>query len=399
MKPPSDRLLDLRGAGTDLPARTQPRYGVHGWVIFTVATVLGIISSALAWQFTVSLGKPTTYWRSLVILNCSLLVPLGAFHARDHLAVAAFPIRAPGAVPCRARPPPVGRSLLAGTHRGDGSVQWWLMLSEGRSFDWWTEVLRSALQNFDWEMITYWAIVGLSHARPLLPRVARPRAARIAARDKLVEAQLKALQQQLHPHFLFNTLHAISALMHRDVEAADRTLMRLSDLLRMTLEHSGSRRCTLKSELEFLAKYLEIEQTRFADRLIVRFDIQPETLDGAGPEPDSAAAGRERDQARRRQEEPAPATSTSPRAAKATSSGSRCETTASGLSRGCADGAAEGHRRVDDPRAAAASVRRRLPIRVPSPDAGARGRRRRAMAHRPASSAARHAGRHRRQRP
>ena len=71
MKPPSDCLLDLRGAGTDMPARTQPRYGVHGWVIFTVATVLGVISSALAWQFTISLGKPTTYWRSLVILNCS----------------------------------------------------------------------------------------------------------------------------------------------------------------------------------------------------------------------------------------------------------------------------------------------------------------------------------------
>ena len=55
--------------------------------------------------------------------------------------------------------------------------------------------------------------------------------------------------------------------MHRDVEAADRTLMRLSDLLRMTLENLGQQEVTLKAELEFLSKYLEIEQTRFADRL------------------------------------------------------------------------------------------------------------------------------------
>jgi LytS/YehU family sensor histidine kinase len=99
----------------------------------------------------------------------------------------------------------------------------------------------------------------------------------------LVEAQLSALQQQLQPHFLFNTLHAISALMHRDVEAADRTLMRLSDLLRMTLERLGRQESTLQAELEFLAKYLEIEQTRFADRLIVRYDVQPDTLDAHVP--------------------------------------------------------------------------------------------------------------------
>jgi two-component system, LytTR family, sensor kinase len=90
---------------------------------------------------------------------------------------------------------------------------------------------------------------------------------------------MATLQQQLRPHFLFNTLHAVSALMHRDVEAADRTLMRLSDLLRMTLEHAGAQEVTLRTELDFLAKYLDIEQTRFADRLVVHFDIDPETLD------------------------------------------------------------------------------------------------------------------------
>jgi sensor histidine kinase YesM len=131
--------------------------------------------------------------------------------------------------------------------------------------------------------MTYWTIVGLSHAI-LYYRESRDRALRTSQLEtRLVEAQLKALQQQLHPHFLFNTLHAISALMHRDVEAADRTLMRLSDLLRLTLEHIGQQEILLQAELDFLSKYLQIEQTRFADRLIVRFDVHSETLDTLVP--------------------------------------------------------------------------------------------------------------------
>ena len=161
--------------------------------------------------------------------------------------------------------------------------RWWFARSQGRAFAWWPEAQSSALLNFDWEMMTYWTIVGLSHA-VLYYRESRDRALRTTQLEmRLVEAQLKTLQQQLHPHFLFNTLHAISTLMHRDVEAADRTLMRLSDLLRLTLEHIGHQEIRFQAELDFLSKYLQIEQTRFADRLVVRFDVRPETLDTLVP--------------------------------------------------------------------------------------------------------------------
>ena len=69
MKPPADRRLDVQGSGIDLPAPARPRYGLRWPHVLMVATLLGAGSSLLAWQFTVALGQPTTYWKSLVILN------------------------------------------------------------------------------------------------------------------------------------------------------------------------------------------------------------------------------------------------------------------------------------------------------------------------------------------
>ena len=71
--------------------------------------------------------------------------------------------------------------------------------------------------------------------------------------------------------------------MHRDIDAADNMIAKLSDLLRLSLQNVGSQEVTLKQELDFLSKYLEIEQTRFRDRLTVVFDVQPDTLDALVP--------------------------------------------------------------------------------------------------------------------
>jgi LytS/YehU family sensor histidine kinase len=88
---------------------------------------------------------------------------------------------------------------------------------------------------------------------------------------------------QLNPHFLFNSLHSVSALMHRDVELADRMLTQLGDLLRAALANSNTQEVPLRQELDFLLRYLEIEQTRFGDRLAVTMEIAPETLDAWVP--------------------------------------------------------------------------------------------------------------------
>jgi two-component system LytT family sensor kinase len=139
------------------------------------------------------------------------------------------------------------------------------------------------LSNLDWALMTYAAIVGLGYALGYYGE-SRARAIREANLEtRLAEARLKTLEAELQPHFLFNTLHAISTLVHSDPEAADRMISRLSDLLRITLNRSPSGRIALQEELEFLQKYLEIEQTRFQDRLAVRYDVDPDTLDAEVP--------------------------------------------------------------------------------------------------------------------
>jgi hypothetical protein len=100
---------------------------------------------------------------------------------------------------------------------------------------------------------------------------------------QLAEAQLQMLKMQLQPHFLFNTLNTAYTLIRRDVAAAERVIIQLSDLLRITLDRTGIHEVTLHEEITFIGKYLELEQVRFRERLTVRYDIAPECLDALVP--------------------------------------------------------------------------------------------------------------------
>ncbi len=95
---------------------------------------------------------------------------------------------------------------------------------------------------------------------------------------ELARANLQVLKSQIHPHFLFNTLNMISAVVYRDPSLADRMIARLSDLLRATLERTDAQVVPLREELELLNLYLDIMKARFGDRLAVVSDIAPETL-------------------------------------------------------------------------------------------------------------------------
>jgi signal transduction histidine kinase len=142
---------------------------------------------------------------------------------------------------------------------------------------------RHIFEQLDWSLMVYAVIVGVSHAIAFYHEAQQRRLRAAHLETQVVEARLKTLEAELHPHFLFNTLHAISTLVHRDPDSADRMISRLSDLLRITFDRSGEAKVSLKEEADFLQKYLDIEQTRFQDRLRVNVSIDPDALDGEVP--------------------------------------------------------------------------------------------------------------------
>jgi signal transduction histidine kinase len=252
-------------------------------LIAAVATALGLFSTFEAYNyiaiftsedpsFVMLLALNLTYWWSWAVLVPGILWMARRFRFARATWGRSFVAHVGGVVFFTA-----AHTLLTVTCRV------LILTSMGRTPDWRPEVQRLFFMNFDWEMMTYWALVGLSHALDLHRESQERTLAASQLETRLAEAQLQALQRQLHPHFLFNTLHAISALIHRDPEAADAMLARLSELLRLTLDKTGVQQVALRDDLEFVEKYLEIEGVRFGARLRVRISIAPEALDAAVP--------------------------------------------------------------------------------------------------------------------
>jgi two-component system LytT family sensor kinase len=153
-------------------------------------------------------------------------------------------------------------------------------------------VIRKALFGFSSYMLIssvapnvlfYWGIVAAAHGLGYYreSKEKELRASQLEAR--LAQARLQLLQMQLHPHFLFNTLHAISELVHEDPETADNMITGLSELLRETLNAEDGREVPLRREIEVLNRYVEIQRARFGDRLQVDFDVDPRTQDALVP--------------------------------------------------------------------------------------------------------------------
>jgi two-component sensor histidine kinase len=276
--------LDRRTRQVDSAAMSSTQGRVPVRVIFSVATALGFFSAFAAFYFVSTFtDKPASfgllltlnlgYWYSWACLTPGILWLTRRFPFDRASWKSSIPIHVAGVLVATSLHVVLVVALRMGTY-----------YAIGESLDTWLHEAQEMLfLNFDWEMMTYWTIVGVGTA---LKYMLEARARELSAAQletRLVEARLHTLQRQMQPHFLFNTLNTISALMHRDVEAADAMIARLSDLLRMSLQRVGVQEVTLKEELDFLSKYLEIEQTRFRDRLTVIFDIQSDTLDALVP--------------------------------------------------------------------------------------------------------------------
>lgn len=125
-----------------------------------------------------------------------------------------------------------------------------------------------------WYFLAFWATIGVEHAVSYYRRFHERQMLTSRLEAQLAEAQLDSLRSQLQPHFLFNTLHSIMALVNQsDTKAAKEMLAGLSDLLRHALEHVRRHEVPLREELDILRRYIDIEKVRFSDRLTVEWRI------------------------------------------------------------------------------------------------------------------------------
>jgi len=260
------------------------------WV-FGVATALGVFSTLQAYRITLVMMKSSEPIEAgsilkLAILNFALwyvpalMVPAvvcvsrkfpldESGHRLRALAVHSVAALTFAAVDFLGM---IGVRFLVSPNAGKWNGVTWAQYLQARLFD-----------QLDWSLMVYAVIVGASHAIAFYHESQQRKVAAAQLEMRLMEARLKTLEAELHPHFLFNTLHAISTLVHRDPESADRMISRLSDLLRITFDRSGEAKVALKEEIDFLQKYLDIERTRFQDRLTVDVSIDPDALDGEVP--------------------------------------------------------------------------------------------------------------------
>jgi two-component system LytT family sensor kinase len=256
------------------------------WV-FGVATALATFSFLQAYRLTLITSKPgmTVEAGKLLVLNLALwyvpamLVPAIVWAARRFPFDSGRKVRAVVAHS-------LGALTFAAVHFvGLMGVRFLLWSSGGRwTRESWSQFFqRRIFEQLDWSLMVYAVIVGVSHAIAFYHESQERKLKAAQLETRLIEARLKTLEAELHPHFLFNTLHAISTLVHRDPESADRMISRLSDLLRITFDRTGEPKVSLKDEIDFLQKYLDIEQTRFQDRLTVHVKIDPAALDGEVP--------------------------------------------------------------------------------------------------------------------
>ena len=129
----------------------------------------------------------------------------------------------------------------------------------------------------------YWVFMGLYYAFDYHRRFREREVAAAHLETQLATAHLQALRMQLHPHFLFNALHSAAMLTMMDPEAAHRVLVELSALLRTTLDRSAAPEVPLSEEIDFMDRYLAIEQIRFQDRLRVDIHADDDALSAVVP--------------------------------------------------------------------------------------------------------------------
>jgi hypothetical protein len=249
------------------PPRTRTRKALVVLGIWSVPALVGTLGRFLEWRLAGSEGRvwPTLVMGALPWYTWAALTPVVLWAAR----------RRPIVPPLRAR------TLLF--HATASVVVGHVYMSVGMTWTW-IETGRSPARVyaqfmpiiFPLGLIGYWGIVMLASWLRASRELDERSLAAARAETQLSRARLDALQAQVNPHFLFNTLNSVSALVRRhDHDRATTMIARLAALLRRTLAADQLREIPLATELELLRDYLDIEQERIGERLTVAIDAQP----------------------------------------------------------------------------------------------------------------------------
>ncbi len=141
----------------------------------------------------------------------------------------------------------------------------------------------AAANYFTFQLVLYWAVVGAAYMVEYLRKYRERDRLALQLEEKLAQMQLDALRMQLNPHFLFNALNSVSALMDIDVVKAQSMLARVSDLLRLSLKNAGSTTIPVWQEVELAELYLQVAQMRYGEGLKVDFEVDPHAVDEQVP--------------------------------------------------------------------------------------------------------------------
>ena len=156
----------------------------------------------------------------------------------------------------------------------------YLMFSDEPLSGFWDVALKGFFGRNIIDMAYYWAVLAFGYSLEIYHRYKNEELRSVQLEARLVETELKALREQLRPHFLFNTLNTISVLVREEKRDAAVTLIaRLSSLLRMTLDNTRVHEVTVRQEMDFLERYIEIQKARFSDRLNVEISIEPAAME------------------------------------------------------------------------------------------------------------------------
>ena len=258
-----------------LSLTTRMRRFLQWALIFLAWTLIVVTFSVQAYVFAVARGRPDNFWHEFLVASSdwyiwAALTPLVLFFCRR------FRITSDNWL--SAVPVHLAVGILISFLQLAIQVQLNYIINPGYKMGYWRVLYFFATFKGHINLLTYWVIVALNHGFYYYEQSRARELAWSRMETDLANAQLQVLNMQLHPHFLFNTLNSISTLISDDPRTARQMVLKLSDLLRASLNKIDQPAVPLQQELELLECYISIEQTRFKDRLVIEKEIAPSAL-------------------------------------------------------------------------------------------------------------------------